>query len=273
MVGTVAVGALLYLGIVLWFRANENAFVFFPEAGPVGSPPRELGDQARLVRFPALDGTPLTAWVIPPLQQSANVRWVLVLHGNAGNLMTPGRVDHDGQLRRLGLGVFALDYRGYGESEGSPSEAGVYADARAAYSYLRDSIGVPPDRIVVYGHSLGSAVAVELATEVPAVGLIIEGAFTSVPDRGAEVYPFIPVRLLARSSFNSLERIPRVRMPVLVIHGRDDTTIPIAHGRRLFASAPEPKTFLEVAGAHDDAYEVGAVEYEKGIRDFLAGLP
>jgi fermentation-respiration switch protein FrsA (DUF1100 family) len=273
VLGVIALVALLYAGLLVWFRWNEDRFVYFPEPGPLASPPASLGLHPRRVEFTAPDGVRLVAWRFDPLAGDSTTRWALVLHGNAGNLSTPGRPEHTRQFLGLGLGVFAVDYRGYGESDGRPSEAGLYTDARAAYDFLRDSIGVPPARIVIYGHSLGSAVAVELATTAPAAGLIIEGAFTSAPDLGGEIYPFLPTRLLARNRFDSIHRIGALRMPLLVIHGRDDGTIPIAHGRRLFAAAPEPKRFLEVAGGHDDAYRVGAAAYEAGIAAFLASLP
>ena len=259
---------LLYGGALAWLLFNEDRMVYFPEAGPVPVP---AGLPVQPVSFSAGEGVRLSAWVIVP--ESDTARWILILHGNAGNLGSPGRPEHNRQLRDLGLGLLALDYRGYGESQGKPSEAGLYADARAAYAYLTQVRRIPAQRIVIYGHSLGAAVAIELATTAPAAGLIVEGAFTSVPDRGAELWPLIPVRLIARNRFPSLERIGRIRMPVLVIHGRDDTTIPIAHGRRLFQAASEPKTFLEVAGGHDDAYAVGARVYQEGIHRFLASLP
>jgi fermentation-respiration switch protein FrsA (DUF1100 family) len=209
---------------------------------------------------------------VPPPPGDSGGRWVLILHGNAGNIATPGRIEHDRQLHALGLGILAIDYRGYGESDGTPSESGLYTDARAGYDFLRDSLGVPAARVVIYGHSLGSAVAVELASQVEAGALIVEGGFTSVPDLGAELYPWLPVRALARSRFDSAERIGGVRMPILCIHGRDDTTIPIAHGRRLFDRARDPKEFLEVPGGHDDAFDVGRTDYEAGIRRFLERL-
>jgi fermentation-respiration switch protein FrsA (DUF1100 family) len=258
---------LVYGGLLGWLYLNEHRLVYFPEGGPVAIP-HDLPAEA--VRFPAADGVRLSAWLLVP--QADTARWILVLHGNAGNLASPGRPEHDRQLLRLGLGVLALDYRGYGESDGTPSEAGLYTDARSAYDYLREVRGIPAERIILYGHSLGSAVAIELATRVPSAGLIVEGAFTSVPDRGGELYPYFPVGLIARNRFPSLARIGGIRVPLLVIHGRDDSTIPIAHGRRIFAAAPEPKSFLEVPGGHDDAFEIGAGEYEEGIRRFLATM-
>ncbi len=268
MLTGLGVALLLYGGLLAWLVSNENKLVFFPDRGPV---PLPAGLPVEPVHFSTPDGVRLTAWLVVPPADTA--RWILVLHGNAGNLGTPGRPEHDRQLRELGFGILALDYRGYGDSDGTPTESGLYTDARAAYDYLTSVRGVPAERIVIYGHSLGAAVAIQLATGVPAGGLIVEGAFTSAPDRGAEVYPFVPVRLIARNRFPSLERVKHLRMPLLVIHGRDDQTIPIAHGRRLFAAAPEPKTFLEVAGGHDDAYAIGAREYEEGIRRFVATLP
>lgn len=264
-----ALGLLLlgYGAVVGLLVYHENSLVYFPEPGPVPVP---AGLPIEPVRFTTPDSVHLTGWIIPPARDSAY--WLLVFHGNAGNIATPGRPEHAAQMRRLGLGLFAIDYRGYGDSDGVPSEAGLYRDARAAYDYLTTVRQVPPSRIVIYGHSLGSAVAVELATQVPAAGLIIEGAFTSVPDRGADLYPYLPVRLIARNRFPSLERIRTLRMPLLVLHGRDDVTIPITHGQRLFEAAPEPRTFVETAGGHADAYLVGAKEYEAGITRFLATL-
>jgi uncharacterized protein len=267
-----AVGLALYLLILGWFWVNQDSLVFFPEHGTIHNPPAFLGSQARTARFAGQSGT-LVAWVIPPSAGADSARWVLILHGNAGNLATPGRPEHDRQLHDLGLGVVALDYRGYGNSEGKPSEAGLYADARSAYDFLRDSLRIPADRIVIYGHSLGSAVATQLATSVEAAGLILEGGFTSVADLGQAIYPWVPVRWLSRNRFDSKARIGKLRMPLLMIHGRDDMTVPLAQGRRLFAAAPEPKTFVEVPGGHDDAFETGADAYEAGIRSFLGTLP
>ena len=272
MLSILAVPLALYLLILAWFWVNQDSLVFFPEHGTIPTPSSFLGSEARTVRFPGQAGS-LVAWVIPPPAPVDSARWVLILHGNAGNLATPGRPEHDRQLHDLGLGVLAPDYRGYGESEGKPSEAGLYADARSAYDFLRDSLRIPPNRIVIYGHSLGSAVATQLATSVVAAGLILEGSFTSVADLGQEIYPWVPVRWLSRNRFDSRGRIGKLRMPLLMIHGRDDMTVPVTQGRRLFAAAPEPKTFIEVPGGHDDAFETGAEAYEACIRSFLGSLP
>ena len=184
-----------------------------------------------------------------------------------------GRPAHYAGLRALGLNLLAFDYRGYGESEGKPTEPGLYADATAAYRYLRDVLHVPPGRIVLFGHSLGSAVAVDLATREPAAGIVLDGALASVVGRAQEVYPFVPVRWIARSRYASIEKIGRLRIPKLFLHARADEVIPFAHGRRLYEAAAEPKTFVALRGGHGDAFDLDSATYFGAIRAFLASLP
>jgi uncharacterized protein len=173
----------------------------------------------------------------------------------------------------LGLNLLAFDYRGYGESGGVPSEAGLYRDADAAYRYLTHQRGIPAGRIIIFGHSLGSAVAVDLAARVSTAGLIVEGAFTSATDRGQELYPYIPVRWIAASRFSSVDKISRVTVPKLFLHASQDEVIPLAHGRRLYEAAPPPKTFVEVHGGHGDAFDADSLNYFGSIERFLASLP
>ena len=269
----IAVLAIAYLGVLIWFRANENALLFHPDRGPLLPASESLGLDSRDVAFSSADGTSLVARMIPPpdgvLKDVAP--WILYFHGSSGNVGTPGYNKAWARFRRMGLGVLAVDYRGFGRSAGAPSEAGIYQDAQAAYLYLTHDLAVAPNRIVIYGYSMGSAVAVDLATRVPAAGLIVEGALLSVPTRGAELYPFLPVRWLARNRFASEEKIARVSMAKLIIHARADEVVPIAHGRRLFELAGAPKTFKEVAGGHTDAYEVDP-EFFATVARFVRGL-
>jgi hypothetical protein len=269
------VGALLvgYVIVVLLVRAMEPRLVFAPgTARHLTPPPAALGLRPESVRFRAEDGVTLSGWVMRPPADAADPLWILICHGNAGNLSEGGRAEHYAGLRALGLGIFAFDYRGYGESEGAPDERGVYLDALAAYRELHDGLGVPAGNIVIFGHSLGSAVAVELATRVPAAGLILDGALLSGVARGQEIYPWLPVRLIARNRFESDRKIGRLTLPKLFLHARADDVVPIDHGRRLFALAPEPKRFVELAGGHGDAFLVDSAAYFGAIAAFLPEL-
>jgi fermentation-respiration switch protein FrsA (DUF1100 family) len=172
----------------------------------------------------------------------------------------------------LGLSLFAFDYRGYGESEGFPTEEGLYRDADAAYRYLRDTLNVPAERIVVFGHSLGSAVAVELVSRVPAAGLVLDGALTSVVERAQELFPYAPVRWIAASRYPSIHRVGALTIPKLFLHARADEVIPFVHGRRLFEAAAPPKTFVALQGGHGDTFEVDSAAYYGAIGRFVAEL-
>jgi fermentation-respiration switch protein FrsA (DUF1100 family) len=247
-----------YGALLGWLVLDESALVFHPEAGTPAPAPPGLGLDARDVTFVGGDATPLAARIVPPPPENGRAGrapWILYFHGSSGNVGTPGYDRAWARFRQLGFGVFAVDYRGYGASGGRPSEAGLYRDADSAYAYLTGTLHVAPPSIVIYGYSLGSAVAIDLAGRVPAAGLVVEGAFTSIPDRGAELYPYVPVRWLARIRFASIDKIARVSSPKLFIHGEGDTIVPIAHGRRLFAAALPPKEFKMVVGGHTDAFE------------------
>jgi len=249
-------------------RLFESRLIYFPgNQRTLISPPASLGLPIERVQFPTDDGITLAAWAIRSADPAGF--WLLICHGNAGNLSEFDRPVHYAGLSRLGLNLLAFDYRGYGESGGTPGETGLYRDAQAAYRYLREKQGVAPDRIIVFGHSLGSAVAVDLVSRVPAAGLIVEGAFTSAVDRGQEIYPYIPVRWIAGTRFNSLEKIPEIRIPKLFLHAASDDVIPLAHGRRLYQAAPPPKTFVELQGGHGDAFDVDSARYFGSIARFL----
>jgi fermentation-respiration switch protein FrsA (DUF1100 family) len=268
----VAIAALFYVVILVLLRLNERRLIYFP--GPQRTllpPPAQLNLPVQRVEIPTDDGLTLMSWLIRAGSDSTGL-WLLICHGNAGNLSEFDRPIHYAGLRTLGLSLLAFDYRGYGENAGVPTEQGLYRDAQAAYRYLRQQLGVPAERIVIFGHSLGSAVAVDLATRVPAAGLIVEGALTSVWQRGAELYPYIPVRWIAGTRFDSIDKVGKVTIPKLFLHAAADEVIPIAHGRRLYEAAPAPKTFVELRGAHSDAFEVDSATYFGSIGRFVAKL-
>ena len=263
----------LYAGLLLLLRLNESRLIYFPGSGrTLLPPPAYLNLPTQRIPIRTEDGLTLGSWLIPAGPDSTGY-WLIICHGNAGNLSEFDRPLHYAGLHRLGLNLLAFDYRGYGESEGVPTEAGLYKDAQAAYRYLREERGVPAERIILFGHSLGSAVAVDLASRVPSAGLILEGALTSAIQRGQELYPYIPVRWIGRSRFASIDKISKVTVPKLFLHARADEVIPVAHGRRLFEAAPEPKTLVELNGGHGDAFETDSAKYFGSIQHFLTRLP
>lgn len=270
LVKTVAVIACLaYLGAIVGVRLFERSLVYQPGARALDPPSAALALHERLVRFRAPDATLLSAWIIPGAGAGPDAPWVIISHGNFGNIGFGGRPQFYAWFRDLGVNLFAYDYRGFGASDGLPSEQGVYADATAAYRYVTDSLHVPPSRVILFGHSLGTGVVIELARHVPAAGLIVEDAYTSVADRGQEVFPLLPIRLIARSRFASIDKVAALRLPKLFLHARDDRTIPIGHGRRVFAAAAEPKTWVELEGGHGDAYTTDRSHYYGVIGEFI----
>ena len=248
-------------GLLLLF---ERRFIYFPKRGHDVTP-SALGLPYEDAWLVAEDGVRIHGWYLPV----RDARWVtLVSHGNAGNISH--RLDRALLLQgRVRSSVFLYDYRGYGASEGSPDEAGTYRDARAAYRYLVERKHVRPDELVLFGESLGSAVALELALERPAAALVLEAPFTSVPDV-ARTTLLAPLAPFVRTRYDNLARIPRLRMPLLVMQGDRDEVIPPALGRRLFDAAPPPKRYYAIPGAgHNDTYVVGGDAYWKALSDFL----
>ncbi len=251
-------------GGAFWFWAQRS--VYFPSRYPDGY--WELGDRfgAADVWLTTRDGVRLHAWWVAP--SGARIA-TLHLHGNGGNISHRGM--HIRGLTAAGTALLLLDYRGYGKSGGWPTEKGLYADADAGYDHLIRQ-GFSPNRIVVYGESLGTSVAVDLAARRPAGGVILEAPFTSASDIAARVLPGIGP--LVMRSFNTRAKIGRVRAPILVLHGDRDEVIPFEVGQALFAAAPEPKEFWRVIGAHhSDIPEFATPEYVERMQAFFAKLP
>jgi fermentation-respiration switch protein FrsA (DUF1100 family) len=242
----------------------ERRLIYFPMSAHEVTP-SGMGLAHEELSLRAEDGVRLHGWFLPVKDPRGSV---LVCHGNAGNVSH--RLDRALLIQsRLGLDVLLFDYRGYGRSEGSPDEPGTYRDARAAYEWLRGH-GQAPERIVIFGESLGAAVALELALAVPARALVLESPFTSIPDMARAVYPFLPVWPLVRTRYDNLGKIGRLGLPLLVLHGDRDDVVPFAQGKRLFDAAPGPKRFFAIPGAHhNDTYLVGGDAYWRAIADFL----
>lgn len=251
-----------YGGLLTLMYVFQRSLQYFPDH--VRTPPAAAGlPQAEEVRLRPRDGERLIAWHVPP---RGDRPVVLYFHGNAGALNL--RAHRFSWIVAEGYGLVGLSYRGYGGSTGKPTEQGLILDAQAAYDFA--AARYPQKRIVVWGESLGTAVAVALASARAVGGIILDAPFTSAADVGAAVYPFVPVRWLMKDSFRSDLRIARVTAPLLVLHGERDTIIPIAFGEWLFARANEPKRLVRFPdGNHVDLDDHGAIEAVKG---FLAGL-
>ena len=254
------------LAVIAWLLQGQ--MVYFPMGQLVASPADE-GLAYEDVHIEADDGIKLHGWFVPGPGQTR--RTVLFLHGNAGNISH--RLHSLRHFHELGVNTLILSYRGYGHSEGRPSEAGTYRDAAAAWRHLTDERGIAPGDVVVFGRSLGGAVAGWLASEKDPAAVILESTFTSIVDLGSEHYWFLPVRLLSRFSYNTLERMPRVRSPVLVVHSPEDEIVPFHHGQALFDAAPGPKAWLELRGGHNDGFMVSGQSYLDGLAAFLDDLP
>ncbi len=255
-----------YGAMLLYVFLAQGRMLYLPNfAGDkLIATPMQLGMAFEEVHLAASDGVSLHGWYVPAAQARGNL---LFLHGNAGNISH--RLESIERFHRLGLNVFIFDYRGYGESGGRPDEAGTYRDARAAWDWLLAAKSAEAGRTIVFGRSLGGAIAAQLATQVHPAGLIVESAFTSVPDAAAGIYWFLPVRLLARFKYDTRAALEGVACPVLIVHSRDDEIIPFSHGEALFAAASQPKQLLVLNGGHNDAIFTSTAVYEQGLRSFL----
>ena len=253
-----------YLFFCIFMAVTQSRMVYQPYPD-ITVTPADAGLAYEDVSFRAADGTLLHGWFTP----ADNERCVVLFcHGNGGNLSN--RVDLIGIYNLAGISTFFFDYRGYGRSGGSPTERGTGADAEAARRYLTETRGIDPSRIVIHGRSLGGAVAARLAIDHPPPALILDSAFTSIEDMGSNLYPWLPVRLLSRFHYPTIEHVRRVKCPVLVIHSRADDIVPWHHGRALFEAAPEPKEFLEIRGSHNDNFLVTGADYYRGIGSFIS---
>lgn len=263
----IALVALAYLGAAVWLTTQETRLVF--EAGrPLGAarPPHPYEE----VPVSRADGLRQIAWVLRHHGDQPTRGWALFLHGNAATIASRVNIVRYEQLRRLGLHVFAPEYRGFGGLDGVPTEQGVYADARAAYEHLRSTLGADPSKLVIYGWSLGGAVAVDLAAQVPHAALVLEGAPASLVDIGQARYPLFPVRLLMQNPFDAIVRARRLQSPILFLHSPEDTIVPLDQGRRLFEAVTAPKRFVEVRGGHIRAAEVDEPVFLRAIDALLA---
>jgi fermentation-respiration switch protein FrsA (DUF1100 family) len=256
----------LYLALVFYLYWNQGNMIHLPDmpSRQLAATPQQIDLSYEAVNLTTADGVRLTGWFVPREQPRATV---LFFHGNAGNMSH--RLDTLEFLHELELAVFIFDYRGYGESEGRPSESGLYRDAQAAWCYLTETRGIPGHEILLFGRSLGGAVAAYLAERHEAMGLVLESTFTSVPELAAQLYPWVPVGSLSRYRYDSASRLPNIDMPVLIIHSPDDEIIPFSHSQTLYELAKEPKCFVEIQGSHNTGIFESWESYRRGWNEFI----
>ena len=255
-----------YLGWGVLLYIMQPRFLYSP-VREVACTPDGLGLDFEDVVFKSSDSLRLSGWYVPA---EGSEFTVLFCHGNGGNIMH--RLDSINIFNNLGLNCFIFDYRGYGNSQGKPSEEGIYLDAEAAYKWLTEEKKIPPGNIIIFGRSLGGSIAAHLAGKVKAAALIVESTFTSYADIGRKFYPYMPVRWFARFSYSTIDFIRNVNCPVMLIYSRNDEIVPFEFGPELYEAANEPKEFVEIFGSHNDGFLVSGEIYKDAWANWLKFL-
>jgi hypothetical protein len=258
---------LIYVGLCVILFFLQDRLVYHPTR-QIEQDPSAIGLEYTFVEFRSEDGVGLTGFYTPARETSRGT--VLFCHGNGGNISH--RLETIGIYHHMGFDTLVFDYRGYGRSEGAPSEIGTYRDARAAWDWLLAETDVAPGRVVIHGRSLGGPIAAHLARHVDAGGLIIESSFPSAPELGQSMYPIFPVRWLIRYSYDTAAFLQDVTEPVLVIHSREDRLVPWAQGRAVYDAAGQPKRFVEITGSHNAGFVDSGRIYTEGLESFLSEM-
>jgi hypothetical protein len=265
MFGRIPLLILIFLIFIFaYLRHFEKRGIYYPTKEIVFSP-ADAGLECEDVFFKTEDNLRLNGWYIP----TENPRGTLLFcHGNAGNISH--RVEIIEIFNKLNLNVFIFDYRGYGRSQGRPSEQGLYRDAQAAYQYLISRGDIDQETIIIYGKSIGANVAIDLASKVGAACLISESGFTSAYDMGKKLFPYLPIKWMITIKYDAEVLIKNITVPKLIIHSKDDEIIPFRLGERLFEAAPQPKEFYQMRGTHNEAIFMAREEYCSRIDSFLS---
>ena len=260
MLGALLMGYLLLTLLIYLFQAK----IIYHPTKQLWTDPSAIGLSFEEVAFTAEDGPRLHGWFVPAEEGRATV---LYCHGNAGNIS--GRLETIQLLHSLGLNVFIFDYRGYGQSEGTPSEQGTYRDAAAAWNYLRAGRNIKAEDIIIMGRSLGGSIAAWLGARKSPAALMVESTFTSAADLGSKLYPWLPVRKLIKYNYPTAHYIKKNQAPLFMAHSREDQVVPFHHGETLFEIAPEPKTFVELQNSHGTGFLDTGKEYREAVQQFL----
>ncbi|MEY3305276.1 MAG: alpha/beta hydrolase [Pseudanabaena sp.] len=269
--------AFAYIGLAIALYLGQSNLVFMPSRDVIETP-EILSIKFENIQITTRDNVNLDSWFVPAKDNDLVGKGVILFcHGNGGNISN--RISYLPIFRELGLATFLFDYRGYGKSGGTPTEEGTYTDVEAAWQYLTQERQIPPQKIIIYGESLGGAIASYLAQKNSqqngndnAGGLVLASTFTSISDRAAELYPFMPIRFLSRFSYNSIDRLPSIKIPVLVIHSIDDEIIPFHHGERNFQVANQPKKLVRLRGDHNSGFLDSLETYRNGVNEFIQSI-
>lgn len=249
--------------LLVYSQLLERKALYYPSK-KIEFTPSSFGLEYEDAFFKTKDGVGLHGWFIPAKDSFATI---LYCHGNAGNISH--RIEIAQMFNQRKMNFFIFDYRGFGKSKGIPTEKGTYLDAEAAYHFLIDKKDIDPSRVVIYGKSIGAAIAIDLATKVNAAALIVESSFLSTRAMAREIYPFLPFWLFIRSKYNADSKINKVDIPKLIIHSQNDEIVPFAHGQKLFDLAKPAKEFYVMRGGHNDAFYIYSDECMQRIVDFL----
>ncbi len=261
--GIVVIALVLFAGLLV---ACERQLVYHPSSYPQGYwEPQTMGVVVEDVDFLAGDGVKLHGWYVHSPDAKATLLW---FHGNAGNITH--RLENIKMLQALKLNIFIFDYRGYGKSGGQPDEKGIYLDSQAAYDFVTKEKNIAPEKLILFGRSLGGVFAVDVAVNNPAAGLILESVFTTAKDMAKEMFPILPIGWAISSKLDNVNRVPNLKLPKLMLHGDRDNIVPYELGRAVFSAAAEPKEFYEIKGAgHNDTIYVGGTLYFETIDRFI----
>lgn len=263
-----AIAAAVYVGLCVLLFFVQSRVLYQPYRG-YDQTPADVGLDYREVTLQTADGLGVVGWYVPA--DPGKGQWtVLFCHGNAGN--NSHRLDTLELLHELGLNCLIVDYRGYGQSPGSPTEQGTLLDIKAGWDWLVNEQQKQPQRIMLFGRSLGGSVAAIVAGDVYPGAVILESTFTSFVDIGRHYYPYLPVRLFARYDYNTLEAVKGLQCPVLVIHSPEDEIVPYVFGERLFEAAHEPKVFRQLQGGHNEGFYENGKLYQDIWQDWLGYL-
>ena len=257
------IALLTVVGVYVLVAFLQSRLLYFPSRHYLATP-RDVGLVFEDCTLTTSDGLSIAAWYLPRVEANGSI---IFCHGNAGNMAD--RLHDLTLMHRMGYNVLIFDYRGYGRSEGKPTEQGTYHDAQAAWRYLVETRGELPGRVILFGRSLGGAVAIELATRSEPGALVVESTFSSLIDVGKLHYPFLPVRLLLRYRYESIDKVASITCPKLFIHSTDDHLVPLDNARRLFEAAASPKMFIETPGGHNSGGYTYSPAYTDKLQAFL----